>query len=95
MPDRIIGAEDARIVDDIARQQNPLTGWVIRSDEADYPGKVVARLIDGSQPPNTLIGDTIDDVREQLPPNLECCELDHPMPSEVREVWFPISRYRR
>ena len=89
MSDHVIGSDEAQAADQEARQDNPITGWVISTqDDPQHPGKVVARLIDGAEEPHTLVGDILDAVRMQLPADLERFDLRLSDPPEVTEVWL-------
>jgi hypothetical protein len=88
MSDQIVDALKARAIDAKARSDNPLLGWVVSKDDPDHPGKMVARLVTGTTAPYALVGCTLAEIHQQLPPGLERSELGPCDLPHVVEIWF-------
>jgi hypothetical protein len=87
MSDQIIDAETARTVQMEALQKWPLLAWVVIRDQ-NYPGKILAQLITAAPTPYALVTNTLSELHDQLPPNLELSERRPNDPPEVIEIWF-------
>jgi hypothetical protein len=86
---QIIDPATARAVQGDAARTHPLFAWVVMRDLPNYPGAFVARLVTDAPTAYVLIGQTLSDVRAQLPPGLERTERQPSDPAVVVEVWFP------
>jgi hypothetical protein len=60
----------ARALHADACRDHALVAWIIMQDPPDYPGKFTARLATRGPLPYVLIGETLAEVQEQLPPGL-------------------------
>ncbi len=63
-------------------------GWIVMCDEADYPGKGVARLANDAATVYVLIADTLAELHTMLPPGLKRTKRQPADPPEIVEVWF-------
>jgi hypothetical protein len=87
MADKIIDARAAQGLHAYAERTFPMVGWVVLRTSA-YLGKVVARLVTTDQTPYVLLGDTLAEICNQLPPGLVRTERQPADPPEVVEIWF-------
>lgn len=73
------------------RERIPI--WVIyRTTTSDYPGKWTARMhLSLPQPESTellIVGDSLEDVRNDLPPGLTCIGRNSEDEDVIEEVWI-------
>jgi hypothetical protein len=71
-----------------AGADDALVGWIIRRDQAEHPGRMVARLILARPTPYVLLADTLVDLRALLPFGLERSDRQLGDPPDVVEMWF-------
>lgn len=67
--------------------------WVVYDRPQDYPGQVVARkwmALQGEVLATSVVitGNTVDDVRAQIPPGLFCQPRDENDDPHIIECWF-------
>lgn len=72
---------------------NTLSMWTIYDRPLDIPDKIVARrFIIGhgvaTATPDKIVGDTLDEVRAQLPQGVYCLPRDPADESHIIEVWL-------
>ena len=84
---QIIDAEMALALHRDARRDHALVGWVVWRDHPAHPGRFIAQLATGAPLPYVLVGDTLAEVQEQLPPGLTRYERAPADPPEVVELW--------
>ncbi len=72
--------------------QNRLPMWTVYSKPTDHPKKVVARMfltLPATAPTNlALIGDSLSEVREALPPGLHRLERNPCDEPQIVETWL-------
>ena len=88
MDDEIIDAVLARGIQADAKRRHTLFGWVVIKDPPDYRGKFTARLVTETQTSYVLVADTLAELQEMLPPDLERLLRQPADPPEVVEMWF-------
>ena len=66
----------------------PLVAWVIWHDHPAHPGRFIAQLTTSSPHPYVLVGDTLAEVQEQIPPGLRRFQREVADPPEVVELWL-------
>ena len=70
-------------------QDDDLSMWIVYEDTPEFPNQYVARrYVLDVQTEDYVVGDTLNDVRAELPPGLMRLERsvhDHP---QVRESWI-------
>ena len=86
--DQLIDAATARALHADACRSHALVGWVVRRNQPEYPGKVVARLVTEAHTPYVLVADTLAEIHAQLPAGLTRAGRQPADPPEVVEIWF-------
>ncbi len=88
MIDEVIDRVLATGIQADARRRYVLVAWIVTSNEPDYPGRFVARMVTDRRSPFVLVGETLDDVRRQLPDGLVHSSRQPADLAEVVEIWF-------
>ena len=70
-----------------ARRAWHVVGWIVSANHSEHPGKFVARLLCGHPSPYVLLGDTLTDLRAQLPSGLSRQPVE---PKGAVEVWYAL-----
>lgn len=85
--DQIITTFNYKILRALMPQGVPVV--TIYGNPADYPGKFVARLFNGTRPTNIIaIADTLDDIREAKPDNMQAIPRTEQDAREIIEMWI-------
>jgi hypothetical protein len=71
---------------------HPLLAWIIMRGLPEYPGSLVARLVNETPRPYIVLGHTLAEVQAQLPPGLERSDRQPADLPDVVEAWFPSFR---
>ncbi|PPQ30651.1 hypothetical protein [Rhodopila globiformis] len=87
MPDEIIDRGMASMVQTEARRTWQVVGWIVSADDPGHPGKFVARLLCGRPSPYVLLGDTLTELRAQLPAGLSRQPVE---PEGAVELWYAL-----
>ncbi len=87
MEDHVINAEMARTLQQRAAGQSPVL-WAVMTDQPDYPGKVVARLVSEQPTPYVLVADDVHSLRTRLPPGLAHAPRLPNNRHDLAEVWY-------
>jgi hypothetical protein len=88
MPYQIVDTVTAQsLQDDLAQS---LFAWIVMRDLSEYPRLFVARLVADTPTPFAVLGQTLDELRAQLPPGLERVDRQPADPMNVVEVWCPV-----
>lgn len=95
MPDDIIDAGVAKRLHAYAARTSSRVGWVVMEGLPAYSGRLIARLVTEKPTDYVLIGGTLGEIHEQLPPGLVRTERDHSDPPEVVEAWFAVEDWLR
>jgi hypothetical protein len=88
MSDQIIDAMMARSIQADAVKAHVLFAWIILKDQANYPGKFIARLVTMHPTLYVIVANTLAEVQAVLPPGLERSAREMTDPSEIVEIWF-------
>jgi len=88
MSDQIIDAVMARSIQADAAKTHVLFAWIILKDQANYPGKFIARLATMRPTLYVIVANTLAEIRVMLPPGLERSAREMTDPPEVVEIWF-------
>jgi hypothetical protein len=83
MPDQILTETLAEGI----QADAPEFAWIIMRDQSEHPGKVIARFATMHPTVYVLVADTLAEIRQMLPPDLEQSERQPGDPPEVVEVW--------
>jgi hypothetical protein len=86
--DQIIDHSMARALQMDASRGHPLLVWIVMWDDPLYPDCYIARLATAAPSPYVLIGRSLAEVQEQLPPGLRRRARQAVDPPQVVEVWF-------
>ena len=78
----------ARALHADACRVHALVGWVVMRDLAEYPDKVVARLVTDAPSPYLLMSDTLAEIHAKLPLPLARKARQPVGLPEVVEIWF-------
>jgi hypothetical protein len=86
--DQLIDPTMARALHADACRDHVLVAWVVLWDLPAYPERYAARLATNGTAPYLLLADTLDGIREMLPPGLVRSGRMPVDPPEVVEIWF-------
>jgi hypothetical protein len=89
LADQIIDSHMARALQMDASRGHPVLAWIVMWDDPIYPDRYIARLTTAAPLPYVLIGNSLAEVQEQLPPGLCWRARQRVDPPEVIEVWVP------
>jgi hypothetical protein len=87
MLDQIVTAETARQLHEEAMRTRGIAVWTVMEDQANYPGKLIARLATTDPTPCVLLADTLDEMRAALPPGLYHSDRTPADPDGLVELW--------
>ena len=88
MSDQVVDAVTARAIQVDAARSCVLFAWIILKDQANYPGKFVARLATEHPTIYVMVADTLAEVQATLPIGLAHAARDNADPPEVVEIWL-------
>ncbi|MFL5280770.1 MAG: hypothetical protein ACJ8AW_07150 [Rhodopila sp.] len=85
--DQVIDAEAAQSLTADVRRDHGLAGWIVVQDQP-RPGAFTARLVADTPTPYVLVGETLEELRVQLPQGLVRSARVPGDPPDLVEVWF-------
>lgn len=85
---QVVDAVMAHALHQDACRDHALVAWVVSYDDPAFPEQYVAQLATTSALPYAVVGDTLAEVREQLPRGLRRSERQPGDPPGVLEVWL-------